>query len=81
MRVNWSGPLTDTWPEAKAAEQAERERVRSMFTTVDVTGRHSYGPHEAKVTYTSLACCKRCGAYVGDKKGHDAWHRSLQPIA
>lgn len=76
MRVDWSTPLTDTWPEAKAAADAERERFRLMFKTVTVTGRHTYGPHESKVTHTDLTCCTLCGALVGNKSKHDDSHRN-----
>lgn len=75
-RADWSGPLTDTWPEAKVAERAERERLRSLFTTVSAVGHHSYSEFEVKVVQTEMTCCTLCGALVGIEKRHDEWHRA-----
>lgn len=78
-KTDWTGPLTDTWPEAKAAQEAERVRLNSLFKSISVTGHHSYGEGEVKIVRTTLTVCTRCGVVVGDRKAHDDWHESGQP--
>lgn len=86
LRIDWSTPLTDAWPEAKAIEAAERlqriaaqavesARLSALFKTVSFTGHHGYGEGGIKIVRTNLTLCDQCGALVGSKERHDEWHQ------